>query len=84
MRTIIATALVVAAMPALACTPQDVQAKATQLMTEAQQLAMRNPQAAADWSKRASEAQARAQQATDLPQICKLYDEVLADLRNVK
>ncbi|MBB4015143.1 hypothetical protein GGR16_000149 [Chelatococcus caeni] len=69
------------AAPALACSQQDVQAKAMELSTGLQQLAASNPQAAVDWSKKATDAQAKAQQASDMGQVCALYDELIAEMK---
>lgn len=63
---------------ALACTPQELQAKLTQLTTRIQTLAATNPQKVTDVSQKLGPLQAR--QTTDLDGVCKKYDEFLAEL----
>ena len=74
---IIALALAMLASPALACTPEEAQAKATEISTKMQELAIKDPQKAAQVGQKLSEAQ--AQSVTDVESACKLYDEMLAE-----
>lgn len=66
-------------------TAQDFQAKATEMMTVAQQLAQKNPQAAQEWSqktmKAAQDMQAAGIKADDFEKACKFYDELIAEAK---
>lgn len=73
----IALALAMLASPALACTTEEMQAKATEISMKMQELALANPQKAAEVAQKLSEAQ--TQSVTDLESACKLYDEMLAE-----
>jgi len=75
--SLIALALAMLASPALACTAEEAQSKATELSTKMQELVATNPQKAAEVGQKLSEAQ--TQSVTDLESACKLYDEMLAE-----
>lgn len=76
---IIAIALAMLASPAVACTSEDLQAKAMEISTKMQELALRDPQKAAEVGKKLSEAQ--VQPMTDMEEACKLYDKMLAEFK---
>ena len=76
---LLATALVVAAAPSFACTAEETTAKATEVSQKMQELAAKDPQKAATVAQKMSAAQAQA--ATDIDGACKLYDDMLAELK---
>jgi uncharacterized protein YoxC len=80
-----AAVLCLSAAPALACTAQDIQAKVQEITTKLQALAQSNPQKAQEVSQklqaisqRMAEAASKGQ--SDLTEICKGYDEMIAEL----
>ena len=75
--SLIALTLAMLASPALACTAEEAQSKATELSTKMQELAAKDPQKAAEVGQKLSAAQTQA--VTDLDGACKLYDEMLAE-----
>lgn len=75
--SVIALALAMMASPALACTPEEAQAKAMEISTKMQTLALQDPQKAAEVGQKLLEVQ--TQSVADLEGACKLYDEMLAE-----
>lgn len=73
----IALAVAMLASPALACTTEEMQAKATEISMKMQELALSNPQKAAEIGQKLSQVQ--TQSVTDLESACNLYDEMLAE-----
>lgn len=70
----------VSSTAALACTPEDLQAKATELTNQIQTLVVQDPQKAADVGEKMAAMQAEMQKATDMDGVCKLYDDLLAEI----
>ncbi|WP_047146595.1 hypothetical protein [Aquamicrobium sp. LC103] len=75
----LALTIALIASPALACTAEDAQSKATELSTKMQELATKDPQKAAELAQKLSAAQTQA--VSDLEGACKLYDDMLAELK---
>ncbi len=78
--------LLIASQASAACSkPEDVQAKAMEMMTVMQQLAQKNPTAAQAWSektmKATQEMQAKGVKPTDFDTACKFYDDLIADAK---
>lgn len=63
---------------ALACTPEELQSKATDLTTRMQSLVAKDPQRAGDVGQKMANIQAN--QANDMATACKLYDDLLAEI----
>ena len=63
---------------ALACTPEELQSKATDVTTKMQTLVAKDPQKAGEVGQKMAGIQAN--QATDMESACKLYDELLAEI----
>lgn len=76
---LLTAALFIAATPALACTAEEVTAKATEVSQKMQELAAKDPQKAAEVAQKMSSVQTQA--ATDLNAACKAYDDMLAELK---
>lgn len=76
---LLALSVMMAATPAFACTAEEAQAKAMELSTKMQELAASNPQKAMEIGQKLSSAQSQA--TTDLEGACKLYDELLEDMK---
>ncbi len=73
-----------AAHASAACTEADIQKKAMEMMTVAQQLGQKNPTAAQEWSVKATKAAQELQTKvtpTDLSPACKMYDDLIADAK---
>lgn len=67
---------------AAACTPAELQQKATDVSAAMQAAAMKNPQATAEWSQKMQEASAKS--ATSMDEACAMYDEMLTELKKVQ
>lgn len=81
-RTLIAlTVLAFSAAGAMACSPEDLQAKATELSTKLQDLVAKDPVKAGEVGQRLGALQT-GDVATidDLEPACKLYDDMLAEI----
>lgn len=76
---ILALSVMMAATPAFACTTEELQSKAMEVSTRMQALAASNPQKATEIGQKLATAQ--SQGATDLEGACKLYDELLEDMK---
>lgn len=76
---LLTAALIVAATPSFACTAEEATAKATELSQKMQELAAKDPQKASEIAQKMSAAQTQA--ATDLDSACKVYDDMLAELK---
>lgn len=63
---------------ALACTPEELQSKATDLTTKMQTLVAKDPQKAGEVGQKMAGIQAN--QASDIDGACKLYDDLLAEI----
>lgn len=70
--------MVLAATPSLACTSEELQAKAMQVSTKMQQMAAKDPQKAGEIGQKVAKAQAGG--VSNLDEACKLYDGILVDL----
>lgn len=81
-KILIAALLASIASPALACTEQDVQAKAAEVSAVLQQIAATHPAKMPEINERL--AAAKANMPTDPDGACKFYDEVLARLNSLK
>lgn len=78
--------MLIAAQASAACTSaEDVQKKATEMLTTVQQLAQKNPQAAQDWAqktmKATQEMQASGIKPDDFEKACDFYDNLIADAK---
>ncbi|MBC2885749.1 hypothetical protein H7Q97_10060 [Ochrobactrum sp. CM-21-5] len=71
-----------ASSAALACTAEDLQAKATEVSTKMQALAAKNPQKASEIGAKLASVQST--QTTDLEGACKVYDELSAELEKAE
>jgi hypothetical protein len=64
---------------ASACTPDELEAKMAAVAAKVQDLAQRDPQKINDWNQKFA-AQPGAAAPGSLDDLCKLYDQMLADL----
>lgn len=80
----VAGLLALSAATALACTAQDVQAKAMQVSQKMQELAQKDPNKLQAVSAKAQEGAQKLQAAMGagkgLEEVCKFYDELLAEM----
>ncbi len=76
---ILALSVMMAATPAFACTTEELQSKAMEVSSRMQELAASNPQKATEIGQKLATAQ--SQGAADLEGTCKLYDELLEDMK---
>lgn len=67
-----------ASSAALACTAEELQAKATEVSTKMQALATSDPQKASEIGTKLASVQTA--QPTDLESACKVYDELIAEI----
>lgn len=66
---------------AMACTPEEVQAKATELSTHLQELVAKDPVKAGEVGQRLGAMQGHdVASIKDLGKVCKLYDDMLAEV----
>jgi hypothetical protein len=80
----VAGLLMVSTAAALACTAQDVQTKAMQVTQKIQELAQKDPSKLQTISTKAQEGSQKLQAAMaagkGLDEVCKFYDELLAEM----
>ncbi len=73
------------AQASAACTAEEVQTKAQEMMTTIQQLSAKNPQAAQEWAQKTMKAtqdfQASGVKPDDYDAACKFYDDLIADAK---
>lgn len=70
------------AVAAAECTPESMQARAMAVTTEVQKLAATDPQKMNEVMTKMATAAQEMQQGGDLNDVCKLYDELEAELAN--
>lgn len=71
-----------ASSAALACTAEELQAKATEVSTKMQALAAKDPQKASEISSKLASVQTT--QVTDMEGACKVYEELSAELEKAE
>jgi len=79
-----AVAITVTASSAFAsdsCSPADLQKKSMELNTQLQALAAKDPQKMQQLTVKMQTQATAAQTSGDMGQLCKLYDELLADIQ---
>jgi hypothetical protein len=64
---------------ASACTPDELEAKMNAVAAKVQDLAQKDPQKISEWNQKFA-AQPGAAAPSSLDDLCKLYDQMLADL----
>lgn len=79
-RTLLALSMLLAASSAaLACSEDELQAKAIQLSDLVKQAVAKDPSKADAWRQRQIEVDRTAEQTTDMDTICAAYDKAIAE-----